>query len=158
MAYTFQVVIDSGDPHVLADWWAETLGWRVEAQDATFIRSMIDQGQATEADTREYRGALVWREGAAIHPDEEASPQRARILFQQVPEAKTVKNRAHIDLRLGDDGRPGRQRVLRLTGGARNDERAQYIGRWNASKRPSCTVTCQVLTSFPTPSLSFSYK
>ena len=103
MAYTFQLVVDANDPHVLADWWAETLGWRVEAQDATFIRSMIDQGHATEAQTREYRGALVWREGAAIHPDTEPSPQRARILFQEVPEAKTVKNRVHIDLRLGDD-------------------------------------------------------
>ena len=103
MAYTFQLVIDSGDPHVLADWWAETLGWRVEAQDEAFIRSMIEQGHATEADTRNYRGALVWRVGAAIHPDSEPSPQRARILFQEVPEAKTVKNRVHIDLRLGDD-------------------------------------------------------
>ena len=103
MAYTFQLVVDAGDPHVLAEWWAETLGWRIEAQDATFIRSMIEQGHASEADTREYRGALVWRAGAAIHPDTEPSPERARILFQQVPEAKTVKNRVHIDLRLGDD-------------------------------------------------------
>jgi hypothetical protein len=103
MAYTFQLVVDAGDPHVLADWWAETLGWRVEAQDAAFIRSMIEQGHATEDQTREYRGALVWREGAAIHPDTEPSPQRARILFQEVPEAKTVKNRVHIDLRVGDD-------------------------------------------------------
>ena len=113
MAYTYQLVVDSADPHVLAEWWAETLGWRVEAQDANFIRSMIDQGQATEADTREYRGALVWREGAAIHPDIDASPQRARILFQQVPEAKTVKNRVHIDLRLGDDDPEAvRQRLI----------------------------------------------
>jgi hypothetical protein len=102
MAYTFQLVVDAGDPHVLADWWAETLGWRVEEQDAAFIRSMIEQGHATEDQTREYRGALVWREGAAIHPDTEPSPQRARILFQEVPEAKTVKNRVHIDLRVGD--------------------------------------------------------
>ena len=113
MAYTYQLVVDSADPHVLAEWWAETLGWRVEAQDANFIRSMIDQGQATEADTCEYRGALVWREGAAIHPDTDASPQRARILFQQVPEAKTVKNRVHIDLRLGDDDPEAvRQRLI----------------------------------------------
>jgi hypothetical protein len=103
MAYTFQLVVDAGDPHVLADWWAETLGWRVEEQDAAFIRSMIEQGHATEDQTREYRGALVWREGAAIHPDTEPSPERARILFQEVPEAKTVKNRVHIDLRVGDD-------------------------------------------------------
>jgi hypothetical protein len=74
-----------------------------EVQDAAFIRSMIEQGHATEDQTREYRGALVWREGAAIHPDTEPSPERARILFQEVPEAKTVKNRVHIDLRVGDD-------------------------------------------------------
>ena len=56
MAYTFQVVIDCKDPHVLAHWWAETLGWHVEPQDEEFIRSMIGQGHATEADTRVYNG------------------------------------------------------------------------------------------------------
>jgi hypothetical protein len=103
MAYTFQIVIDCADPHVLADWWAETLGWQVERQDEAFIRLMIEQGKATEGDTRMYNGALVWREGAAIHPNVEKSPERARILFQEVPEAKTVKNRVHLDLRIGDD-------------------------------------------------------
>lgn len=103
MGYTFQVVIDSADPHVLADWWAETLGWQVEEQDATFIKKMIAEGFATDAETTEHQGALVWREGAAIHPDEEQSPDRRRILFQQVPEGKTVKNRLHLDLRLGGD-------------------------------------------------------
>lgn len=68
MTYTVQIVIDSADPHVLADWWAETLGWRVEEQDAAFIRQMIDAGHATETDTRVHHGALVWKEGAAIHP------------------------------------------------------------------------------------------
>jgi len=103
MTYTVQIVIDSADPHVLADWWAETLGWRVEEQDAAFIRQMIDAGHATETDSRVHHGALVWKEGAAIHPDEEESWRRARILFQQVPEAKTGKNRVHLDLRLGDE-------------------------------------------------------
>ena len=90
MAYTFQVVVDCRDPHVLADWWAETLGWQVESQDEPFIRSMIEQGHATGADTCDYRGGLVWLEGAAIHPDSESSSHRARIYFQLVPEAKTV--------------------------------------------------------------------
>jgi hypothetical protein len=103
MPYTYQLVIDCADPHVLAEWWAETLGWMVEPQDEDFIRSMIEQGHATDAETRQYRGALVWREGAAIHPDAEPSPQRPRILFQQVPETKSVKNRAHIDIRVGGD-------------------------------------------------------
>jgi len=103
MTYTVQIVIDSGDPHVLADWWAETLGWQVEEQEADFIRQMIDAGHATDADTRTHHGALVWREGAAIHPDEEKSWRRPRILFQEVPETKAGKNRVHLDLRLGDD-------------------------------------------------------
>ena len=103
MAYKFQVVIDCQDPHVLADWWAETLGWHVEPQDATFINSMIEQGHATDSDTRLHHGSLVWREGAAINSDAERSPTTMRIYFQGVPEAKTVKNRLHLDVRIGGD-------------------------------------------------------
>jgi len=104
MPYDFQIVVDAADPHALADWWAETLGWAVEPQDEAFIRRMIAEGYATEADTITHHGALVWRGGAAIrHPDHADSPARSRILFQQVPEAKTVKNRVHLDVRVGAD-------------------------------------------------------
>jgi hypothetical protein len=96
MAYDFQVVIDAADPHTLADWWAETLGWTFEPFDEPFIRRMIAEGFATEADTTVYKGGLVWREGAAIH-----SPDTARrIYFQGVPESKVVKNRVHLDIRV----------------------------------------------------------
>jgi len=96
--YTVQVVVDCADPHPLADWWAEALGWEVEPQDPEFIQSMVDQGFATQDQTTHHKGALVWAVGAAIlHPD---GDQRApRILFQVVPEPKTVKNRVHLDLR-----------------------------------------------------------
>jgi len=101
MAYDFQVTVDAADPHALADWWAETLGWEVEPTDEAFIRKMIAEGYATEADTRTYNGSLVWREGAAIRrPD---SADRRRILFQAVPEPKVVKNRVHLDVRVGPD-------------------------------------------------------
>ncbi len=100
MAFTVQLVVDSSDPHVLADWWAETLGWDVEHQDETFIRAMIEQGHAAEADTRIHHGNLVWREGAAINPADGAGP---RMYFQQVPEPKSVKNRLHVDVRIGDE-------------------------------------------------------
>lgn len=103
--YTVQVVVDSADPHALADWWAEALGWRVEPQDAEFIRSMVDQGFATSEQTTEHQGRLVWASGAAVnHPE---GDQRApRILFVKVPEPKTVKNRVHLDLRPGGDPDP----------------------------------------------------
>ena len=80
MAYEYQVTVDCADPHALADWWAETLGWRVEPQDEAFIRRMIDAGHAKESDTTAHNGALVWREGAAIsHP--EGTTRAPRMLF-----------------------------------------------------------------------------
>jgi hypothetical protein len=111
MAFDFQVTIDSRAPHELADWWAEALGWQVEAQDEAFIRRMVESGAASEADTTEHHGALVWKVGAALtSPD----PGRPRVLFQSVPEAKTVKNRVHLDVRVGADRREAE--VARLIG------------------------------------------
>ncbi len=44
----------------------------------------------------------MWKAGAAINsPD----PDRPRVLFQAVPEPKTVKNRMHFDVRVGADRR-----------------------------------------------------
>ncbi|MBO0832084.1 MAG: VOC family protein [Actinobacteria bacterium] len=104
MAYDFQVIMDSSDPHALADWWAEALGWTVEEQDPDFIHRMIAEGYATDADTTRHDGRLVWRTGAAIrHPDGPASGHRKRIVFQLVPEHKTVKNRMHIDVWVGEE-------------------------------------------------------
>ena len=101
MAFTFQVAVDCGAPHVLADWWAAALGWQVEPSDAEFIRRMVAEGQASEADTTTHRGVLVWRDGAAVvHPD---GPDRApRLYFQAVPEPKAGKNRLHLDVRVGE--------------------------------------------------------
>lgn len=102
MSFSVQVTIDAEDPHVLAAWWAETLRWEVEPQDEAFIRSMIEQGHAAEADTRMFDGALVWADATAIRPIGEQKPGTPRILFQAVPETKTVKNRVHLDIRTGD--------------------------------------------------------
>ncbi|MCW2743347.1 MAG: hypothetical protein JWR45_3769 [Blastococcus sp.] len=111
MAFDFQVTIDSAAPHELADWWAQALGWQVEPQDEAFIRRMVQEGVATGADTTEHRGALVWKAGAGLRsPD----PGRPRVLFQHVPEAKTVKNRVHLDIRVGAERRAAE--VARLLG------------------------------------------
>jgi Glyoxalase-like domain len=114
MAIDFQVAVDAAAPHDLADWWAETLGWEVEPTDESFVREMIAQGYATEDETLVHHGALVWAAGAAImHPDGPASG-RSRVLFQLVPEVKTVKNRVHLDLRPGPEGTEAT--VARLAG------------------------------------------
>lgn len=97
MAYDFQVTVDSAAPHALADWWADALGWAVEPSDEAFIRRMIAEGHARDEDTTTHRGVLVWRVGAAIrHPE-----SGRRVLFQLVPEPKTVKNRVHLDVNVG---------------------------------------------------------
>ncbi|TVT46531.1 VOC family protein [Amycolatopsis rhizosphaerae] len=99
MAYDFQVTVDCADPHSLADWWAEALGWPVEPSDEAFIRRMVETGQARDEDTTTHRGVLVWKIGAAIrHPD-----SGRRILFQAVPEAKSGKNRVHLDVFVGKE-------------------------------------------------------
>jgi hypothetical protein len=102
MAYDVQVTFDSADPHTLADWWADALGWQVEPSDEAFIRRMVQEGLASEDDTTTHHGTLVWKLGAAIrHPD--GTDRAPRILFQVVPEPKTVKNRVHLDVRVGTD-------------------------------------------------------
>ena len=102
MAFDLQVVVDSTAPHELADWWAEALGWQVEPQDEAFITRMVQAGAASESDTMRHRGALVWSLGAAITSPE---PGRPRVLFQRVPEEKTVKNRLHLDVHVGPERR-----------------------------------------------------
>jgi Glyoxalase-like domain len=96
----FQVAIDCADPHRLARFWAEAMGYEVEEQDEDFIRSMVAEGHATEADTAEVDGKLVWREGAACNDPDGRLP---RLYFQLVPEPKAAKNRVHLDLRVGQD-------------------------------------------------------
>ena len=51
MALDFQLVIDCAEPHTLADWWADALGWEVEDTDEDFIRRMVKEGFATDDDT-----------------------------------------------------------------------------------------------------------
>jgi hypothetical protein len=101
--FSFQVVVDCAHPHVLADWWADALGWVVEDGDPAFIQRMIDEGLATPDDTTTHRGVLVWKTAEAIrHPSDPNRGPRRRILFQLVPEPKTVKNRLHLDINVDD--------------------------------------------------------
>ena len=129
MTLKIQIVVDCKNPHELADWWAETLEWAVEPQDEAFIHSMIEQGFATEAETTTHRGKLVWREGAAIRPPDEldAKAPAHRVLFQIVPEEKTVKNRVHWDVRLAGGDKDAVRAALEARG-------ATFL--WSANQGP----------------------
>ncbi|GAA1581457.1 MULTISPECIES: VOC family protein [Streptomyces] len=141
MTYTFQVTIDSNDPHVLADWWADALGWEVEPTDEAFIRRMVETGQASEDDTTTHRGTLVWKAGAAIrHP--EGADRAPRVLFQLVPEPKTVKNRVHLDVRTGsDDPRAVVERLI-AKGAVRLHEGRQGPFTWTTLADPQGNELC----------------
>ncbi|MGW0390652.1 VOC family protein [Streptomyces sp. NPDC003042] len=141
MAYTFQVVIDSADPHPLADWWADALGWEVEPSDEDFIRRTVAAGQASEDDTTTHRGTLVWKVGAAIrHPD--GVDRAPRVLFQLVPEPKTVKNRVHLDVHTDPDDAPAVVERLIAKGATHLHEGRQGPFTWTTLADPEGNELC----------------
>jgi hypothetical protein len=98
---TIQVAVDCARPHVLVKFWAEVLHLEIEDHSEQ-IRGLLDSGVATSADTTEVDGRLAWATAAACNDPTGALP---RMLFQQVPEPKTVKNRWHLDVHVAPDQR-----------------------------------------------------
>lgn len=140
MGLTVQIVVDSARPHAQAAWWARTLDWEVEQQDEAFIRRMIAEGYATPEETEEWDGRLVWRAGAAI-TDPDGGAGSARILFQAVPESKTVKNRVHLDVRI--TGELDEVRAELVARGARFlHEASQGPHRWYTLADPEGNEFC----------------
>jgi hypothetical protein len=139
MAFDFQVAIDCSSPHELADWWAEALGWEVEAQDEAFIRRMVESGAATEDDTTTHHGKLVWRVGAAIISP---LPDRPRVLFQHVPEPKTGKNRLHFDVRVGREQQEAEVTRLLALGATELWRGAQGPSSWVTMADPEGNEFC----------------
>jgi glyoxalase superfamily protein len=142
MADDFQIAIDCQRPHELAGWWAETLGWRVEPQDENFIKEMIAKGYASEDDTMMHNGALVWTEGAAIRHPDDPDGTRPRVLFQLVPEPKTVKNRLHLDLRPDAPDREARIAELTARGATVLHTGAQGPHTWVTMADPEGNEFC----------------
>ena len=114
-----QIVFDSADPHALAAFWAGALHYEHEEIDG-FVRGLVDAGHVPSDLTVEVAGKLRWRTLASLrHPDDPVDERGAgtgrRILFQAVPEAKTVKNRVHLDLLVGAEAREAEvQRLVNL--------------------------------------------
>ncbi|MFJ9621254.1 VOC family protein [Streptomyces sp. NPDC101181] len=120
---SWKLVIDSADPHAQAGFWAEALGYLVEDNSA-LVEQLLAAGAVPEAITTRAHGRRAWLDlAAARHPDDPHEEHSGtglgrRLLFQRVPEPKTVKNRLHIDVH----SEPGRRdaEAERLTGlGAR---------------------------------------
>jgi hypothetical protein len=89
MAKTIQITFDAADPRALASFWAEALGYVVEAPPGDF--SSWDEALTAFGVPEE-----LWNSRSAIVDPDGVGP---RIFIQQVPEPKTAKNRLHLDVR-----------------------------------------------------------
>lgn len=118
MPLNWKLVIDAADPHRVADFWAEALGYQVEDNTA-LIEPLLAAGAIDASLLTEHHGHPSWKTVVAIrHPDDPYDPatgmgEGRRLLFQHVPEAKTVKNRLHIDIHSAPNDRQAE--VARLT-------------------------------------------
>ncbi|MFF7586126.1 VOC family protein [Kitasatospora purpeofusca] len=96
-----QITFDCAEPERVARFWCEVLGYVVPPAPEGF------------ASWAEYDRSLpAERQGAGFVAQD---PERVgpRLYFQRVPEGKVVKNRLHLDVRVGT-GLVGEERVTAL--------------------------------------------
>ncbi|MCX4908016.1 VOC family protein [Streptomyces sp. NBC_00878] len=143
----WKLVIDAADPHAQSDFWAATLGYLVEDHSA-LVERLLGFGAVPPEITVESHGRRAWRDLAAVrHPDDPYDKDSGtglgrRLLFQRVPEPKTVKNRLHIDVHTGDRQREAE--VARLTGlgAAVLREVKEQGGEWVVMEDPEGNEFC----------------
>ncbi|WP_433334681.1 VOC family protein [Spirillospora sp. CA-294931] len=136
MAHDWKLVIDSADAPVLADFWAAALEYEVE-DHTELIERLLAAGQLGAEAVTEHRGRKNFRGYAAIrHPDDPFDAtsgvgQGRRLLFQDVPEGKSVKNRLHIDVHSEPGGLDELVARLEKLGATRVREHDQGpVGHW----------------------------
>ena len=99
-----QVVFDWADPDTLARFWAEAIGYQLQdppTGDGSWAHWAREHGIPQER----------WNDASAVDPDNRGP----RPYFQRVPEAKTTKNRLHLDLNAsGAHGTPLAERRRRV--------------------------------------------
>lgn len=103
MALRWKLVVDSRNAPEIADFWAAALEYAVE-DPTELIEQLLAAGHLGDEAVAEHRGRKTFRGLAAIrHPDDafdraSGVGRGRRLLFQDVPEGKSVKNRLHIDV------------------------------------------------------------
>lgn len=105
MGRTVQITIDAADPARVAEFWAEALGYEVQAPPPgfdTWEQALTVFGVPPELHNS--RSAVV--DPSGVGP---------RVFIQQVPEAKAGKNRLHLDIRVAP-GLAGDERMTALEG------------------------------------------
>ncbi|WP_432184038.1 VOC family protein [Streptomyces tendae] len=96
-----QVTFDCARPERVARFWCEVLG---------YVAPSPPEGFATWDD---YNGSLPAADRDAWFACSAPSGVGPRLFFQRVPEGKVVKNRVHLDVRVGT-GLVGEERLAAL--------------------------------------------
>jgi hypothetical protein len=143
----WKLVIDCADPQAQADFWAATLHYEVEDNNA-LIQRLLELGAVPREATVEFHARLAFRDLVAVrHPDDPYDPDSGtglgrRLLFQRVPEAKTVKNRLHLDLHPGPGSRDDEVERLRGLGASVLREVKEPSGQWTVMTDPEGNEFC----------------
>jgi Glyoxalase-like domain len=138
MTTPFQVVIDAADPHMVNRFWSAAMGYEMEDHH-DFIKQLLDSGAVTDDDVVEIDGRLAFKSGAASRDPAGVAP---RLLFQLVPEQKSVKNRVHLDLHVGDERRESEVERLIGLGASRLWDGQQGPNRWVTMADPEGNEFC----------------
>jgi hypothetical protein len=138
MTTPFQIAIDAEDPHRLNRFWAEAMGYEIEDHH-DIVQQVLDAGHVTRDDTIEVDGRLAFKTAAASRDPAGVAP---RLLFQHVPESKTVKNRVHLDLHVGDERRDAEVERLTALGASRLWDGQQGPQRWVTMADPEGNEFC----------------
>jgi hypothetical protein len=119
-----ELAVDCADPGGLARFWCAVLGYQVRSEEDGFVTI-----------------------GPAVAPDR-PGPVPPSLTFAPVPEAKTVKNRLHIDVNPTDRDQDAEVRRL-LDLGARRVDVGQGEVSWVVLADPEGNEFCVLATRRP---------
>lgn len=148
MVLNWKLVVDSANAATLADFWAAALEYEVEDPSA-LVEQLLAGGQLPEAAVVEHNGRKTFRGYAAIrHPDDPFDAASGvgrgrRVLFQDVPEPKSGKNRLHVDIHSEPGGLDALVARLEGLGATRVQEFDQGpAGHWWVMQDPEGNEFC----------------
>ncbi|MEZ5088088.1 MAG: VOC family protein [Tessaracoccus sp.] len=142
MSTKFSVTIDAADPYELGKFWELALGYVREAPPPpheTWEETLTAWGLPQER----------WNDANALVDPDGLGP---RIFLQKVPEAKTTKNRIHLDVRVSASAREKDRASMQ----AKTDELVaagatlvrvfdeQFTGHWIVLQDPEGNEFCIV--------------
>ncbi len=132
MANRFQITVDAADPRALGAFWCEVLGYIEQPPPDGYDdwETFLAEAGIDLADPN--------RAFAIVPPDADGP----RVFFLKVPEAKSAKNRFHLDVVVGRDVMHERARELEGLGATIVGEFDEPEGHWITMLDPEGNEFC----------------